>query len=37
MFVQIAPCLPALCMVYYRCNQEIHLIAIDNTNKLKAP
>ena len=36
MFVQITPCLPALCMVYYRCNQERHLIATD-TNKPKAP
>ena len=38
MFVQFAYCLPALRVVYYRCNQERHLIATDNNNnKPKAP
>ena len=35
--MQSAYCLPALYVVYYRCNQERHLIATDNTNNYEAP
>lgn len=35
MFVQSTYCLPALCMVYYTCNQGSHLIATSRTGGLQ--